>query len=240
MEIQQLFDPDSSTYTYLVWDAPSGEAALIDPVRQQVGRDIRLVRQLGLKLKYTLETHIHADHITGAGAIRNILNSIVLVHENSRSKCADVLVKDGDFVPLGTQKIHIMHTPGHTDSDVCYLIDGAVFTGDTLLIKGCGRTDFQSGDAGTLYDSITRHLFTLSGDTRVYPGHDYNGRSHSTIAEERLTNPRIRKGIMRDEFITAMSQLELAPPQQIHEAWPSNLRCGTPDYSPANRAGCFL
>ena len=133
MEIQQLFDPDSSTYTYLVWDARSGEAALIDPVRQQVGRDIRLVRQLGLKLKYTLETHIHADHITGAGAIRNILNSIVLVHENSRSKCADVLVKDGDFVPLGTQKVYIMHTPGHTDNDVCYLIDGAVFTGDTLF-----------------------------------------------------------------------------------------------------------
>lgn len=240
MEIQQLFDPDSSTYTYLVWDAHSGEAALIDPVRQQVGRDIRLVRQLGLKLKYTLETHIHADHITGAGAIRNILNSIVLVHENSRSKCADVLVKDGDFVPLGTQKIHIMHTPGHTNNDVCYLIDGAVFSGDTLLIKGCGRTDFQAGDAGTLYDSISRHLFTLPGDTRVYPGHDYTGRTHSTIAEERLNNPRIRKGITRDEFILSMSQLELAPPQQIHDAWPSNLRCGTPDYNPPNMAGCTL
>jgi sulfur dioxygenase len=240
MEIQQLFDPDSSTYTYLVWDARSGEAALIDPVRQQVGRDIRLVRQLGLKLKYTLETHIHADHITGAGAIRNILNSIVLVHENSRSKCADVLVKDGDFVPLGTQRIHIMHTPGHTDSDICFLVDGAVFTGDTLLINGCGRTDFQSGDAGSLYDSITRHLFALPGNTRVYPGHDYNGLTHSTIAEEQLNNPRIRKGITRDEFIVTMNQLELAPPQQIHEAWPSNLRCGTPDYSPAAMAGCTL
>jgi len=238
MEIRQLFDPDSSTYTYLVWDTRSREAALIDPVRQQVGRDIRLVRQQGLKLRYTLETHIHADHITGAGAIRNILNSIVLVHENSRSKCADVLVKDGDFVPLGTQKIHIMYTPGHTDNDVCYLIDGAVFTGDTLLIQGCGRTDFQSGDAGTLYDSITRHLFTLPGNTRVYPGHDYNGRTHSTIAEELLSNPRIRKGIGREEFITTMGQLALAPPQQIHEAWPSNLRCGTLDYSPGDALGC--
>ena len=240
MEIRQLFDPDSSTYTYLVWDSRSHEAALIDPVRQQVGRDIRLVRQLGLKLKYTLETHIHADHITGAGAIRNILNSIVLVHENSRTKCADVLVKDGDFVPLGTQKIHIMHTPGHTDSDVCYLIDGAVFTGDTLLINGCGRTDFQSGDAGTLYDSITRHLFTLPRETRIYPGHDYNGRTHSTIAEERLNNPRIHKGTGRDEFISMMDKLELAPPGQIHEAWPSNLRCGTLDSSPVNMAGCTL
>ncbi|HYQ72811.1 MAG TPA: MBL fold metallo-hydrolase [Gammaproteobacteria bacterium] len=240
MKIRQLFDPDSSTYTYLVWDARSQEAALIDPVQPQVGRDIRLVRQLGLKLKYTLETHIHADHITGAGAIRNILNSIVLVHENSRTKCADVLVKDGDFVPLGTQKIHIIHTPGHTDGDVCYLADNTVFTGDTLLIKGCGRTDFQSGDAGTLYDSITRQLFTLPGETRVYPGHDYNGRTHSTIAEEHLNNPRINKRIGRDEFITMMSTLDLAPPRQIHEAWPSNMRCGTPDYSPVTLAGCTL
>jgi len=240
METRQLFDPDSSTYTYLVWDTRSKEAALIDPVRHQVGRDIRLVRQLGLKLKYTLETHIHADHITGAGAIRNILNSIVLVHENSRSKCADVLVKDGDFVPLGSEKIHIMHTPGHTDSDICFLIDGTVFTGDTLLIQGCGRTDFQSGDAGTLYDSITRKLFSLPGETRVYPGHDYNGRTHSTIAEEQLKNPRIHKGISRDQFIAIMSELQLDPPQQIHEAWPSNLRCGTPDYHTGNNAGCPL
>jgi sulfur dioxygenase len=240
MEIRQLFDPDSSTYSYLVWDAKSLDAALIDPVRQQVGRDIRLVRQLGLKLKYTLETHIHADHITGAGAIRNILNSIVLVHENSRSKCADVLVKDGDFVPLGTQKIHIIHTPGHTDSDICFLTDGAVFTGDTLLINGCGRTDFQSGDAGKLYDSITRHLFTLPGATRIYPGHDYNGCSCSTIAEQWLNNPRINKEVTRDEFITTMSQLELEPPQHIHEAWPSNLRCGTQDYAPVSMAGCTL
>ena len=240
MEIRQLFDPESSSYTYLVWDVRSQEAALIDPVRQQVGRDIRLVRQLGLKLRYTLETHIHADHITGAGAIRNILNSIVLVHENSRSKCADVLVKDGDFVPLGTHKIHIMHTPGHTDSDVCYLINGAVFTGDTLLIRGCGRTDFQSGDAGTLYDSITRQLFTLPGETRVYPGHDYNGRTHSTIAEERLNNPRIHKGIGRDEFIAMMGKLTLEPPRQLHEAWPSNLRCGTPDFTPLNISRCTL
>jgi sulfur dioxygenase len=238
MEIRQLFDTDSSSYSYLVWDTRSLDAALIDPVQNQVGRDIRLVRQLGLKLKYTLETHIHADHVTGAGAIRNILNSIVLVHENSRSKCADVLVKDGDFVPLGTQKIHIIHTPGHTDSDICFLMDGAVFTGDTLLINSCGRTDFQSGDAGTLYDSITRCLFSLPGETRVYPGHDYNGRTSSTIAEEQLNNPRIHQGVTRDDFITTMGRLELAPPEKIHEAWPSNLRCGAQDFFVVNMAGC--
>jgi len=229
MQVRQLYDSGSSTHTYLLWEHRSREAALIDPVRHQVGRDIRLVRQLQLKLKYTLETHIHADHITGAGAIRNILNSIVLVHENSRSKCADVLIRDGDFVPLGTEKIHIMHTPGHTDSDVCYLIDGAVFTGDTLLIGSCGRTDFQSGDAGTLYDSITRRLFTLPGKTLVYPGHGDNSRTHSTIAEEQSHNSRIRKGTTRDGFVASMGNLGLAPPEQIHEALPLNLRCGSSD-----------
>jgi glyoxylase-like metal-dependent hydrolase (beta-lactamase superfamily II) len=141
---------------------------------------------------------------------------------------------------LGTKKIHIMHTPGHTDSDICCLITGTVFTGDTLVIRGCGRTDFQTGDAGTLYDSITRQLFTLPGSTRVYPGHDYNGRTHSTIAEEQLKNPRIRKGITRDEFIATMSQLQQEPPQHLHETLPSNLRCGALDYNPANIAVCTL
>jgi glyoxylase-like metal-dependent hydrolase (beta-lactamase superfamily II) len=238
MKIRQLFDPESSTYTYLVWEESSREAALIDPVRTQVAKDIRLVRRLELKLKYTLETHIHADHVTGAGAIRNILNSIVVMHENSRSKCADVLVRDGDFVPLGREKIRVLHTPGHTDNDICLLIDGAVFTGDTLLIGGCGRTDFQSGDAGSLYDSITRRLFTLPGKTRIYPGHDFTGRSHSTIEEERLHNARIRMGTSREEFIATMNRLELEPPRGIHDALPSNLRCGSQEYSTRRPAGC--
>ncbi|MEN8206013.1 MAG: MBL fold metallo-hydrolase [Pseudomonadota bacterium] len=226
MELRQLFDPESSTYSYLVWDTQSSEAALIDPVQERIYRDITLIRELNLKLKYTLETHVHADHITGSGTLRQTFNSIVMVHENSRTKCADVLIKGGDFIPLGTKRIHVLYTPGHTDSDVSYLIPGAVFTGDSLLIRGCGRTDFQSGDAGTLYDSITQQLFTLPDDTIIYPGHDYEGRSFSSIAEEKSHNPRIGKNKGRDEFIEIMNGLELDPPRRIHEALPSNLRCG--------------
>ena len=227
MESRQLFDPQSSTYSYLVWDKASREAALIDPVDEQLERDTRLIRELDLKLRYVLETHVHTDHITSANKLRKRFNAIVMVHENSHTKCADVLIKGGDFVPLGTSKIGVLFTPGHTDSDVCYVIPGAVFTGDTLLIGDCGRTDFQSGNAGSLYDSITQQLFTLADETRVYPGHDFNGRSFSTIADERLHNPRAGNGITRDQFISTMNNLQLAPPPRIHEALPSNLRCGT-------------
>lgn len=229
MELRQLFDPASSTYSYLLWDRESREAALIDPVEEQVERDMQLIREYGLKLCYTLETHVHADHITGSGVLRNRLNSIVMVHENSQAKCADVLFRDGDLLPLGNSKIKVVYTPGHTDSDVSFMIPGAVFTGDTLLIRGCGRTDFQSGDAGTLFDSITRQLFTLPDTTTVYPGHDYQGRACSTIAEEKLLNPRLGAGKTREEFISIMDSLELDPPVRIREALPSNLRCGSLD-----------
>jgi len=227
MQVRQLFDPESSTYSYLVWDPDSREAALIDPVQEQVDRDIQLIRELHLKLRYTLETHVHADHITGSGLLRRSLNSIVMVHENSRAKCADVQIKGGDFIPLGAMKINVLYTPGHTDSDISYLIPGAVFTGDSLLIRGCGRTDFQSGDAAMLYNSVTQELFTLPVDTIVYPGHDYQGRCCSTIAEEMTHNPRLGNGKSREEFISIMDNLNLAPPKHIHEALPSNLRCGS-------------
>ena len=229
MELRQLFDPASSTYSYLIWDRESREAALIDPVEEQMERDIQLIRECELKLCYTLETHVHADHITGSGVLRNQLNSIVMVHENSPAKRADVLFRDGDLLPLGNSKIKVVYTPGHTDSDVSFVIPGAVFTGDALLIRGCGRTDFQSGDAGTLFDSITRQLFTLPDTTIVYPGHDYQGRSCSTIAEERRYNPRIGAGKTREQFIAIMDSLELAPPLRIREVLPSNLRCGSLD-----------
>jgi glyoxylase-like metal-dependent hydrolase (beta-lactamase superfamily II) len=232
MEVHQLFDPKSSSYSYLLWDGATREAALIDPVQDQVSRDIRLIRELDLKLLYTLETHIHADHITGSGLLRKTLNSIVLVHEDCGSKCADILLRDGDQIPLGSAKIRILHTPGHTRGDVCYLIPGVVFSGDTLLIRGCGRTDFQSGDPGILYDSITRRLFTLPDDTIVYPGHDYSGRSYTTIGEEKAHNPRAGNGKSRDDFIAIMNGLRLDPPQHMHEALPSNLRCGSTDYGP--------
>ena len=226
MQIRQLFDPESSTFSYLVWDNSTREAALIDPVQSQVHRDIQLIRELRLILKYTLETHVHADHVTGSGVLRQTLNSIVVVHEDSQTKCADVQIKGGDFIPLGAKRINVINTPGHTDSDISYLVRGAVFTGDSLLIRGCGRTDFQSGDASLLYQSVRQQLFTLPGDTLVYPGHDYQGRCCSTIAEEMAHNPRLGLDKSLDDFVEIMSNLKLAPPKHIHEALPSNLRCG--------------
>ena len=227
MNYQQLFDPASSTYSYLLWDPESRDAALIDPVVDQTGRDIAVVERLRLRLRYTLETHMHTDHITGSGALRNALNSIVIVHEDSRAKCADVLVRDGDFIPLGRQRIHILATPGHTGCDISFLVPGAVFTGDTLLIGSCGRTDYQSGDSGRLYASITQRLFTLPDDTLVFPGHDYQGRQRSTIGEQKRHNPRLRTGITREQFIHIMGTQRLGMPERMRESLPSNLRCGT-------------
>jgi sulfur dioxygenase len=238
MKLRQLFDPASSTYSYLVWDQESREAALIDPVEEQVNRDVQLIRELDLKLRYTLETHVHADHVTGSGILRNRLNSIVMVHENSQAKCADVLFRDGDLLPLGSSRIKVIYTPGHTDSDVSFVIPGAVFTGDALLIRGCGRTDFQSGDAGALFDSVTERLFTLPDSTTVYPGHDYQGRASSTITEERQHNPRLGAGRTREEFISIMNELDLDPPDRMREALPSNLRCGSQD-SNTRQSGIF-
>lgn len=226
MKVCQLVDPASSSYSYLLWDAVTLDAALIDPVRNLVGRDIELIRKLGLTLRYTLETHIHADHVTGSGILRNAMNSIVLVHENCGSKCPDALLKDGDRIPLGNSRIEVIHTPGHTDSDICYRIPGMVFTGDTLLISSCGRTDYESGDAGTLFDSVTGRLFTLPDNTLVYPGHGYNGRISSTIAEEKQHNPQLGNDISRDEFIALARDRQLLPPQTIRDALTSNLQCG--------------
>ena len=165
MRVKQLFDPATSTYTYLVWDTESGEAALIDPVLERAGRDAALVRELNLKLKYTLETHVHSDHVTASGSLRQALNSIIIMHENSRTKYADVLVKDGDFVPLGRNRISIIHTPGHTDNHICFSIPGAIFTGDSLMIGSCGRTDGHSGDPGAQYESIKNRLYETKKHT---------------------------------------------------------------------------
>ena len=226
MEIRQLYDAETSTYTYLVWDADSREAALIDSVDTQIERDLQLIEELGLDLKYTLETHIHADHITASGKIRERLGSKAVVHRNSGSDCADVLVSDGDSIRLGGQTIRILETPGHTDTCISYSIDGVVFTGDALLIRGCGRTDFQAGDAGKLYDSIHGKLFSLPDSTIVYPGHDYRGLRSSTIAEEKAHNPRLGNNRPKQDFVDLMNALVLDPPKKIAEAVPGNLECG--------------
>lgn len=226
MFVRQLYDQDTSTYTYLLVDLNTKEAAIIDSVKEQVDRDIQLIHEMGLTLKYALETHVHADHVTGAGTLREKLGAKVVYHESSGNRCADILAKDGDLLTLGDEAITVLHTPGHTDGDTTYKIEGAVFTGDALLIRGCGRTDFQQGDAGRLYDSITKKIFTLPDHTVIYPGHDYAGRTASTVAEEKRHNPRLGNGKSRNEFIAIMDALDLPKPKRIDVAVPGNMRCG--------------
>jgi sulfur dioxygenase len=226
MQLQQLHDPVSSTCSYLLWDEVTREAALIDPVQEQLARYLKQLRELDLTLRYTLETHVPIDHITASGRLRELLHAAVLVPEGYGSKNPDMLLRDNDRVPLGNSRIRVLHTPGHTACGVSYYIPGAVFTGDTLLVHSCGRTDLQSGDAGALYDSITRRLFTLPDNTVVYPGHNGNGPAASTILEEKHNNPRIGNGRSRDEFIAIMKNLRLDPPSALHEILPINLRNG--------------
>jgi len=226
MRIEQLFDPATSTYSYLLWDEKTKQAALIDSVIQQFKRDAKFIRQLGLELKYTLETHIHADHVTASGLLRNKFGSLVAVHENSEADCADILLSDGDALKLGDETIDIIYTPGHTNTDISYRIGNAVFTGDALLINGCGRTDFQSGDAKTLYHSITQKLFTMNDETTVYPGHDYHGFTSTTIGREKIFNPRLGDNKSEKEFIAIMDALILDPPARIDIAVSGNQHCG--------------
>lgn len=224
MIVRQLFDADTSTYTYLVADPETRTAALIDPVLEQVERDLALVRELGLTLAYVLETHVHADHVTAAGTIRSRTGARTVAGARG-APCADVAVSHGDAIELGALTIRVLETPGHTDDSVSYCVPGAVFTGDALLIRGTGRTDFQNGDPGTLYDSITRVLFSLPDDTAVYPGHDYKGRTMSTIAEEKAHNPRLC-GKTRDAFIDLMNNLGLPAPRKLAVAVAANRECG--------------
>ncbi|MBD2441266.1 MBL fold metallo-hydrolase [Nostoc sp. FACHB-110] len=226
MLFRQLFDPETSTYTYLVADLDTKTAMLIDPVLEQVERDRQLLQELGLTLKYCLETHIHADHITGTAKLREATGCVGIVPQNAQAVCADRLMKDGEVLELGSVKVEAIATLGHTDSHNAYLINKThLLTGDSLLIRGCGRTDFQSGNAGMLYDAITQRLFTLPDETLVYPGHDYRGNTVSTIAEEKQWNPRF-VGRSRDEFIQLMANLNLPNPKKIMEAVPANQRCG--------------
>ena len=226
MNIRQLFDKASSTYSYLLWDSATREAAIIDPVKEEVERDIRLIGELGLKLLYSLETHIHADHVTGGGLLRDALGCQIAVHKNGQAECADIWLEEGALIKFGSVTLRVLHTPGHTSTDVCYLGDGMVFTGDTLLIRGSGRTDFQSGDAGQGYDSVTRRIFTLPEATIIYPAHDYNGFTCSTVGEEKRCNPRLGMDRSRDEYIAIMDGMNLPEPEKMDIAVPGNQRCG--------------
>ncbi|CAN5616539.1 hypothetical protein BH10BDE1_BH10BDE1_08820 [soil metagenome] len=226
----QLFEKDSSTYTYLLGDVASREAVLIDPVFEMIDRDLKLIADLELKLTYVLDTHIHADHVTAAGAIRDRMKGRVKtgVSRFAGVDCSDLPLDDGQQLKFGAHTIRVITTPGHTSSCVSYYleVDHLVFTGDALLIRGNGRTDFQQGSSETLFDSVTRKLFVLPGETKVYPAHDYNGQTSSTIATEMNLNPRLGGGQTKEQFKKTMSELKLAMPAKINEALPANMSCG--------------
>jgi len=225
---RQFYDEASSTLTYLLADANSRQAVLIDPVTENIDDYLGIINQHGLALLYSLETHVHADHITGGGKLKNITQAKTAVSTACGADTADIQLNDGDVITFGEENIRVIATPGHTAGSVSFLWRDRLFTGDSLLINGCGRTDFQSGDAGKLYDAITKRLFTLPGETLVYPGHDYNGRRVSSIAQEKGINPRLANKT-RDEFIELMANLNLPKPKMIDIAVPANRKCGVPD-----------
>lgn len=232
MLFRQLFDEESYTYTYLIADTDVGSAILVDPVLAQVERDLKLLHELDLTLTYCLETHVHADHITGTAQLRAKTGCAGIVPAHAHVNCANRHIDDGEILTLGSVSVEAIATPGHTDSHMAYLINNnhtdqteRVLTGDALFIRGCGRTDFQSGDAGTLYDSVTQRLFTLPDETLVYPAHDYRGQTVSTLGEEKQWNPRF-VGRSRENYIDFMNSLNLPNPKKMMEAVPANERCG--------------
>lgn len=223
---QQLFEKESSTYTYLVADSETREAVIIDPVTETSERDLKLIRELGLNVLFSLETHIHADHITGAWKIAQLTGAKIGVSAAAEATGADLKISDGDRFAFGAFSLTALATPGHTNSCMCYVAIDRVFTGDTLMIRGSGRTDFQEGCAEVLYKSVHSKLFTLPDETLVYPGHDYRGFTASTIGDEKRLNARLNQNIDQITFVKIMADLKLAEPAKIKVAVPANLNCG--------------
>ena len=235
MIFRQLFEPLSSTYTYLLGCEDTGQAILIDPVIVSVERDLAAVSRLGLTLAYSLDTHIHADHITAALELKKAVGSRIAAPAFDRLACADLGIEEGMPFQLGSIRLQPLHTPGHTAGHFAYLLGERVFTGDALLIDGCGRTDFQDGDADTLYRSVHQKLFTLPDDYLVYPAHDYQGRHVSSIAQEKKRNPRLGAGRTLAQFRDIMAGLDLPYPTFIDFALPGNRQCGIcPDHLPGD------
>ncbi len=227
MIFRQIFDPTSCSYTYLVGNQYGREAILIDPVRELVPQYLALLSEYNLKLVQAVDTHLHADHITGLGELRRTTGCLTVMGEQSRCKLVDVRLRDGDLIKLGDLVLRAVHTPGHTPDSHCLVMRDRVFTGDTLLIGATGRTDFQGGDAAAQYDSLFERLLIMPDETLVYPGHDYKGRWVSSIGEEKALNPRLQAA-SSDEYVEIMANLKLAPPKLMAEAVPSNIALGMP------------
>jgi glyoxylase-like metal-dependent hydrolase (beta-lactamase superfamily II) len=234
MIFRQLFDPQSSTYTYLLACPVTREAVLIDPVFEHARRDAALVEELGLKLLYTLETHVHADHVTGAALLRTSLGSEVALSKHSGATGGDRYLADGDKVAFGKRHLEARATPGHTSGCMTFVLDdlSMAFTGDALLIRGCGRTDFQQGDAHQLFRSVRAKIFALPDSCLLYPGHDYKGLTASSVGEEKMYNPRLAESIGEDDFVGYMTNLGLPHPKLMQVAVPANLKVGEPESAP--------
>ena len=225
MIFRQLFDSTSGTYTYILASRPGGEALIIDPVLEKVDRYLQLIRELDLKLVKAVDTHLHADHITGLGALRDRTHCITVMGEQTHADVVSMRVAEGDRIEIEGLRLDVLYTPGHTDDSYSYLLQDRVFTGDTLLIRGTGRTDFQNGDPRAQYDSIFNKLLKLPEATLVYPAHDYKGDTVSTIGEEKLFNPRLKVKSM-DEYAELMNNLKLPNPKMMDVAVPVNMRVG--------------
>ncbi len=225
MLIRQLFDTQTFTFTYLVADGINSEAIIIDPVDTKIEQYMRLLKELNLKLKYVFDTHVHADHITAAGKLRELTNCTTLLGEATGATCVSKTVCDGEKIQVGAIEFTVLETPGHTQDSFCLYTAGMVFTGDTLFVRGTGRTDFQAGNPIDQYNSIINKLFTLPETTIVYPGHDYNGNTCTTIWEEKNFNPRLA-GKTVEEFKYIMDNLNLSNPKLMDIAVPANLACG--------------
>lgn len=221
----QLFDSVSSTFTYLLADSQSREALIIDPVLECLDRDYKLIQELDLGLKYILETHIHADHITSASLLKSKTNAQIALSKNAHADGADIELEDGAILKFGAYDLECLATPGHTSTCMSFLLLNMVFTGDSLMIRANGRTDFQSGSAQTQYQSIMK-LYELPDDCIVYPGHDYKGMTSSRIGDEKKLNPRISVTRKIEDFVQIMNDLKLAKPAKIDIAVPANLKCG--------------
>ncbi len=229
-QCRQLFDPHTSTNTYLLGEMASRQALLIDPVFDQARRDVALIEELGLKLLCTLETHVHADHVTGAWLLKERLGSRILVAAASGAEGADRTLKAGEKVEFGKRHLEVRATPGHTNGCLTYVLDdrSMAFTGDAVLIRGCGRTDFQQGSARTLFRSVREQVFSLPDGCLIYPAHDYRGLTASSVGEEKLYNPRLAESVGEQDFVGYMENLQLAHPKQMEAAVPANLQCGRP------------